>query len=422
MDAVLEGGTLRGTIASIPSKSAAHRSLICAALADGPTKIRLLARNEDIDATAACLRELGAKINTEEGVVTVTPICAMPQSANLNCGESGSTLRFLLPLTATLLSEACFSGRGNLPNRPISELNIALEKNGVRFSGNRLPFQVSGRLRAGTYEIEGNISSQYISGLLLALPLLNGDSRIVLKSPVCSEPYVRLTADILLKFGVHSETCDEGYFIRGGQKYHSPSQIDIEGDWSAAAVLLTGGALGGDVTVTGLDIRSMQGDRAIVEILQQFGAELNVSQNAVGVKKAELHACSLDVSSIPDLLPPLAVLACGAKGKTVLYNAAHLRLKESDRLESTAAMINTLGGRASAFPDRLEIEGARLSGGTVLSFGDHRIVMAAAVAAGICEGKTTIIGADVVSKSYPDFFRDYAALGGKMFFQRLEEN
>ena len=416
MDVMLEGGSLQGTIGSIPSKSTAHRALICAALADGPTKIRLPARNEDIDATISCLRALGAQVTSEAARVVVDPISVLPKSANLNCGESGSTLRFLLPVTAALLGEAWFSGQGNLPNRPIVELNTVLENHGIRFSGSRLPFQISGNLRAGIYEIEGNISSQYISGLLFALPLLNDDSRIVLKSALCSEPYVRLTIDILQKFGIQTKTCDDGYLVHGKQVYSSPGQMNIEGDWSASAFLLTAGALGGDVTVTDLNPYSLQGDRAVVEILQQFGAALNVSENAVRVQKARLRACAVDVSPIPDLLPPLAVLACGAEGKTVLYNASHLRYKESDRLKSTAEMINALGGKASAFPDRLEIEGARLSGGTVSSFGDHRIVMAAAVAAGICDGKTTILDADAVSKSYPGFFRDFSMLGGKIIF------
>lgn len=412
MDITIKGGTLSGTVNSVASKSEAHRALICAALADRPTDIYIPSKNEDIGATINCLRAMGAVIAENETSVIVTPIAALPAKAVFNCAESGSTLRFLLPIAAALLQRSEFSGRGNLPNRPIGELISALEKNGVSISGSRLPMAVTGKLHAGMFEIAGDVSSQYISGLLMALPLLEGDSAIILTSPLCSEPYVSLTIKMLTKFGIEIGLADGGYSVRGGQSFRSPNIVDIEGDWSAAAFFLAAGAVCGDVTVKQLNTDSIQGDRAIIGLLHFFGAEADVTEGSVRLRKSRLKACCVDASAIPDLFPILAVLAACAEGRTVLYNASHLRYKESDRLKSTAAMINSLGGKAEEFSDRLEITGTPLSGGCVDSFGDHRIVMAAAIAAGVCEGQTVIHGAEAARKSYPEFFRDFSALGG----------
>jgi len=412
VNVTINGGALHGKVGSIPSKSVAHRALICAALSDAPTDIRLPRSNEDIEVTASCLREMGANIYGNGGTLSVTPIADTPACVELNCQESGSTLRFLLPVAAAVLPKASFSGTGRLPQRPIGGLSDAMKNNGVEFSASSIPFTVSGKLRAGTYEIAGDVSSQYISGLLMVLPLLEGDSRIVLTSPLCSEPYVLITMDMLAKFGIQIERGDNGFFVRGGQVFRSPKTVNVDGDWSATAFFLVGGAIGGDVTVNDVQLTSAQGDKAIVEILKQFGADVEVTENAVRVQSSPLKACSIDVSQIPDLLPILTVLAANSEGTTVLYNAANLRHKESDRLASSTAMINALGGKAIEYADRLEISGAPLTGGTVDSFGDHRIAMSAAIAASRCKEQTTIIGSEAVKKSYPEFFKDYCALGG----------
>ncbi|MBP8639798.1 MAG: 3-phosphoshikimate 1-carboxyvinyltransferase [Oscillospiraceae bacterium] len=412
MNVTINSGALNGKVGSVPSKSVAHRALICAALAESPTEICLPRSNDDIDVTAACLRAMGAVIIANVGMLSVSPIINPPETAELNCGESGSTLRFLLPVAAALLPRADFLGKGRLPQRPIGELYNVLKKNGAEFSANRLPFSVMGKLKAGSYEIAGDISSQYISGLLMALPLLEGDSRIVLTSQLCSEPYVMITLRMLEKFGVEIKREEKGFLVRGKQVFRSPKTLKVDGDWSAAAFFLTAGAIGGDVTVVDVQMDSAQGDKAIVEILEQFGAQVEACDNYVRVKAAALKACSVDVSAIPDLLPILTVLAANAVGTTVLYNAANLRHKESDRLTSSAAMINSLGGKAVECADRLEIIGKKLTGGAVDSFGDHRIAMSAAIAASVCSGQTTIIGSEAVKKSYPDFYKDYSALGG----------
>lgn len=416
MKVTIKGGALNGKITSVPSKSAGHRALICAAISEKPTKIRLTQSNEDIDTTAECLRAMGAGITREGEYLYVNPIRNVPDSADLRCGESGSTLRFLLPLAASILPRAVFSGRGRLPERPIGDLQEAMKRNGALFSGNALPFSVSGKLRAGTYEIPGDVSSQYISGLLMALPMLNGESRIELKGQLCSSHYVDITIEMLSIFGIEIKRTENGFSVSGNQTYKSPGSMEVEGDWSSASFFLVGGAVGGDVTVSGLRLDSKQGDRAVAEIIRKFGADVLVSENSVRVSPAPLRACEIDVSQIPDLFPILAVLAAKAEGKTVLYNAANLRLKESDRIKSTAEMINSLGGNAIEYPDRLEIIGTALKGGEVDSFGDHRIAMSAAVAASICERETTIYDAGAVKKSYPKFFSDYSVLGGKVIF------
>ena len=415
MNVTINAEALHGRVDSVPSKSVAHRALICAALADSPTEICLPRSNDDIDVTAACLRAMGADITANGGSLSVNPITNPPEEAVLNCGESGSTLRFLLPIAAAILPNAEFLGKGRLPQRPIGELYNVMKNNGAEFSAAGLPFSVTGKLRAGSYEIAGDISSQYISGLLMALPLLEGDSRIVLTSALCSEPYVMITLSELKKFGVEIEREAKGFFVRGKQVFRSPKTVKVDGDWSAAAFFLTAGAIGGDVTVDDLQIDSAQGDTAIVEILKQFGAEVEVCESSVRVKSSTLKACSVDVSAIPDLLPILTVLAANAEGTTVLYNAANLRHKESDRLASSSAMINSLGGKVLEYVDKLEIIGTKLKGGTVDSFGDHRIAMSAAIAASMCSGQTTIIGAEAVKKSYPDFYEDYCALGGVIY-------
>ncbi|MEA4896537.1 MAG: 3-phosphoshikimate 1-carboxyvinyltransferase [Oscillospiraceae bacterium] len=413
MDISIKGGGLSGVLGSVPSKSDTHRALICAALADAPTQIRFPARNGDIEATIACLSSLGAEITDCGDAFLVIPIKKSTiENAELNCSESGSTLRFLLPVAAALGYKSTFLGRGSLPVRPIGGLKESLEQNGAVFSRKSLPLSVSGTLRSGTYQIAGDVSSQYISGLLMALPLLSGDSRIDLTSPLCSEPYVLMTIEMLSRFGITAAREGKGFMVPGGQRFKSPGTVFIDGDWSAAAFFLAAGAVGGNVTVTGLRADSAQGDKVVAEILKGFGAEVDRFSDRVCARYKPLKALEFDVSAIPDLFPILAVVASCAEGRSVLYNAKHLRYKESDRLKAVSAMISSLGGKASEYPDRLEIVGTQLTGGTVDSFGDHRIVMSAAIAASVCVGQTVICGAEATGKSYPKFFGDFTKLGG----------
>lgn len=401
MDIMISPSTLRGTVQAPPSKSAAHRAMICAALADGPTVIQMGGPSEDIRATGNCLTALGAEIRPLPDGVQISPIKTAPRRAVLDCGESGSTLRFLLPVAAVLSEEAAFTGRGRLPHRPLSALVAAMEAQGCTFSGHLLPFTVYGPLLPGCFTLPGNISSQYFSGLLFALPMLGEDSEIHISSPLESEGYVRMTLQSLQTFGVPVSSIPNGYFVAGGSQYHSPGNISIEGDWSNAAFFLTAAMFGHAVAVTGLSEASLQGDRAIAPLL----ARLSDGQSDRVI----------DVSGIPDLVPILAVAACGVPGTTVLTNAARLRLKESDRLRTTSAMLTSLGAQVKEAEDSLTIfGGVPLHGGETDSYGDHRIAMAAAIASLLCRGSVTIRHAEAVNKSYPDFYQILKRLGGDL--------
>lgn len=410
---VVYPGSLAGTVRAISSKSDAHRNLICAAFADGSTVFDPFTPSNDIDATMDCLTALGASFaKQEDGGVTVIP--GRPSARTLlDCGESGSTLRFLLPVTAALGSGASFTGRGRLPQRRIAPLLDVIAAHGCTLSADRLPLTVAGRLTPGAYEIVGNESSQYISGLLFAAPLTGGRCHIRVNGPISSKGYVDMTLHTLRQFGVTVQETGYGFEVPGGQHYISPGRASLEGDWSNAAFFLVAGALGTGVTVTGLNADSMQRDREIAGSLARFGAHVTVADGAVTVAPGNLTGQRIDVDQIPDLLPVLSVLACAAQGETVLYNAARLRDKESDRLSSVAGMLRSLGGSVREEPDRLHIVGGGyLRGGAVDGAGDHRIVMAAAIAAALCRTPVTIHGAEAVSKSYPGFFHDYDALGG----------
>ena len=402
MNVIVKPGRLAGRVTAPPSKSDAHRLLICAALADRPTRIRLDAANRDIDATAECLRALGAGIGREGSRLRVSPIEGRPGAAELDCGESGSTLRFLLPVAAALGIEARFTGRGRLPERPNQVLTDALRAHGARIDADRLPMTVVGPVASGRWELPGNVSSQYITGLLLALPLLEGDSEIALTTALESAPYVDMTLRALNRFGIAVEATEGGWRVPGGQRYRSPGEAAVEGDWSSAAFWLSANALGGNVRVDGLSEDSPQGDRAVSSLLGQG---------------------QIDASGVPDLVPALAVAAASLNRTTVITGAARLRLKESDRLQTVADMLSALGHGVEITSDGLIIRGGEPAPcgnaiRTVDGANDHRIVMAAAVAAAFADRPVRVLGAEAVEKSYPGFFRDFEALGGMIDVER----
>ena len=412
MIASLKPTKLSGTIPAIASKSDAHRLLILAALCRGETRLIMEQRSEDIDATVACLRALGAKIALVPDGVFVHGIERANEYPLLNCSESGSTFRFLLPVATALCEHVRFTGSGRLPDRPIGELLTVLQAHGVAFSAERLPFQTTGKLTGGRFSLPGNVSSQYLTGLLLATPLLEEDSTIFLTTRLESAVYVDITLHALKRFGVQVEAQDGGYAVCGGQAIQSPGELRVDGDWSNAAFFLAAGALGNPVTMTGLHLDSPQGDKAILDALKRFGAHVEVAEDRIIVSPAPLSGCTIDVGETPDLLPILAVLGACASGETRLINAARLRFKESDRLSSVFAMLRALGGRVEELPDALVITGGQLAGGTVDSCRDHRIAMSAAVASIRCANEVTVLGADAVKKSYPGFFEDWTTLGG----------
>ncbi len=410
------GRICRGTVAAIPSKSDAHRLLLCAALADAPTEIAVGngELSADIHATMACIKALGGDVTEEKGYLRVAPIRSAKQSEPIlcDCGESGSTARFLLPIAAAAghVTPITLTGHGRLPQRPFAPLCDALRAGGADIDRDLLPITTRGELRAGEFTIAGNISSQYITGLLLALPLLEADSRITLTTPLESRGYVDMTLSTLTRFGVHVTADDRGWQVPASP-YRSPGRIAAEGDWSNAAFWLCAGAVSGTVSVTGLSADSCQGDRRIADILRRFGAEVVSCGDTVTVSPAPLRGITLSVADIPDLVPILAVVAAAAEGETRFTDAGRLRLKESDRLATVSAMICALGGDARIEGDTLIVRGGKpLRGGTVDSANDHRIAMSAAVAALLCTDGAELQGAEAVEKSYPAFWADYDRL------------
>ncbi len=382
---------LCGTVAAVSSKSDAHRKIIASALADKPCKIYINNFSDDIDATLECIAEMGGGYEKIPDGVLVKPIIRTKEAADADFHESGSTARFLLPVAAAILKGGTFTGRGRLPQRPFAELTEQLRAHGVRVDSDNLPMHISGSLRCGEYRISGKISSQYLTGLLFALPLLEGQSRIVLTSELSSAAYVDMTLDTLAEFGIDIKVNGNEYLINP-QKYISPGELTAEGDWSAAAFWAVCDKICGNVQVIGMNADSRQGDKQIMRLID------------------ETH---IDASQIPDLVPVLAILAASRCGETVIYGAGRLRFKESDRLSAMASCINSLGGDAEETEDGMIIRGnGRLQGGTVDGFGDHRVVMSAAIASCICEKEVIIDTAEAVKKSYPKFFEDFAALGG----------
>ncbi len=414
---------IQGEIAPPPSKSAAHRALLCAALAGGG-EVRGVLESEDMRATVGALPALGAQPAWTGETVALSP-SALPApsggAVTVDCGESGSTLRFLIPLFAAKGVPAVFTGRGRLPERPLGVYAGCLPPHGVTLEGplpsegggKSLPLRVSGKLQAGCFSLPGDVSSQFITGLLLALPLCGGESEIRLTTPLESAAYVTMTVEAMARAGVRVETAAAGWRIPGGQRYR-PHTETVEGDWSQAAFLLAAGALGGEVRLTGLDPASSQGDREALAIFRRFGASVEETAEGILCRRAPLHGIDIDASQIPDLVPVLAVTAAFAQGTTRITGAARLRLKESDRLAAVTRCLRLLGGRVEEHPDGLTIWGQpRLPGGAAVpGYNDHRIVMSMAVAALGCEKPVTITGAGSVRKSWPAFFTDFQRIGG----------
>jgi len=435
MDIKISPGLLNGTVKAIPSKSQAHRALICAALSkvsptEKPVYIECDSESKDITATSACLCALGADIRREQNYYIVQPINmahnnkkSFPphNSVVLPCGESGSTFRFLLPITIALGQKASFVLEGRLSERPLSPLYEELIRHGCVLSRQGTnPFFAEGKLTAGIYSLDAGVSSQFISGLLFALPLLDENSELRLTGNIESFPYIELTISMLEKFNINIDFNDNVFYIHRKQTYKSPGTVHVEGDWSNAAFWLTAGALSENgITCEGLNLQSKQGDRAIIDILARFGAKLIKGDSSVKVSAEKLSSLShlrgieINARDIPDLVPVLAVAAAAAEGTTVIRNAGRLRTKESDRLEAVSSVLNTLGADVRVTEDGLIIKGgAPLKGGQVSSWGDHRIAMAASVASILCTQPVVIQDAQAVNKSYPGFFNDFRLLGG----------
>ncbi|NLT96991.1 MAG: 3-phosphoshikimate 1-carboxyvinyltransferase [Christensenellaceae bacterium] len=416
MDLTLQPTKLAGSVAVPPSKSAAHRAIISAALAEGTSRIAHVDLSSDIRATIGACRALGVKIQADGDALIVNGGRLALTGEPIDCAESGSTLRFFIPIACGLDGEKTFTGRGRLPQRPVDAYLHIFDTQGLRYTcppGASLPLTISGVISPGEFHVDGRVSSQFVTGLLFALPLLEGDSRIIVTGGFESRGYVDLTADILRRFGIDITAEGDTFIIPGNQKY-KPRDITVEGDYSQAAFFLVAGAISGGIRVEGLDAHSLQPDRVIVDILKRMGADISEEGGALVSRPARLHGEVIDVSQCPDLVPPLAIAAAFAEGQTHITGAARLRIKESDRLHALAQNLTALGIRAEELPDGLIIHGGQPTGGSVDSFGDHRIAMAFSVAAAGASDPVKICGADCVDKSYPAFYQDYVALGGEV--------
>lgn len=412
MDKIFNKTRVKSQINAISSKSEAHRYLICAALCDKPVKMLCTDTNADIDATVSCLNSLGANITREGEFFIIEPIKTISSGAALDCNESGSTLRFLLPVAAALGADCSFIMRGRLAMRPLSPLYELLSDNGITLGAQGVsPLCIKGKLKSGNYSIAANISSQFISGMLFALSICEGESKLTLDGKLESAPYVEMTIDALKAFGadidfdIHSQT----YTVKGKDKLTSPSDLTVGGDWSNAAFFLAAGAIGeNEVTLRGLDTNSSQGDREILDLLKKMGARTEISADGIKVYPSKLCGIDIDASQIPDLVPILATVASVTEGKTTIYNASRLRLKESDRIESVCNMLSSLGANITPTDDGMVIIGKPcLIGGIVDSCNDHRIAMSAAIASLVCEGEVKISRFEAINKSYPSFAENF---------------
>ena len=416
MNAYITPAKLNGEITAPTSKSYAHRLMIAAFLS-GDGTVENVTFSKDAYATVNVLKALGGEVEISGNSVKITRAksCGARDEersdggyALANAIESGSTLRFLLPVAAALGKKVEFTGEEGLLKRPFKQLTDCLNERGAKIDG----LKVSGKLKSGEFKITASVSSQFISGLLFALPLLDGDSEIVLDGEQVSKSYVDITIDVLKLYGIEITPSKSGYFIKGNQTYKSGKTVKVEGDWSGAAFYLSAAAINGEITVKGLNPESVQGDRKIIGVLKRFGASVTVSGDGVTVKRNELNGTTVDLEDIPDLGQIISVVAAYATGETVLKSVNRLKIKESDRLKAITDMLSVSGIAYYSADDELKIYGGAPKGGSFSGGNDHRTVMSCAVLAANAMGETQITDAEAINKSYPDFFKDYKILGG----------
>lgn len=411
MDIKVIPSALSGEVSIPPSKSAAHRALICAALSDGSSRITPYCTSKDIKTTVSCLRALGMNIaEDEKGYILSSGNITKGKTLNFN--ESGSTARFLLPIAAALGADITGVGEGRLPNRPMDTLTKLFREHGVEASSDNLPLTLKGKMSGGDFYLPGNISSQYISGLLLAAPLINEEVNIIPTTALESVGYIDMTVSAMKRFGVNALETEKGWRVLKNSKY-TAHNTRIEGDWSQAAFFMSAAAIGGDIKISGLDFDSLQGDMAALDVFAAFGANISITDNVLHIKRGELRGIEVNAKDIPDMVPAIAVTAAFATGKTVIHSAERLRIKESDRIKTTLAMLNAFGIKTIEQEDGMIIYGGKPKGAVVDGANDHRIVMAAAIGAAFAEGESLIKGYEAINKSYPEFFEDFKRIGGK---------
>lgn len=410
---------LSGNISVPPSKSMAHRAVICAALAKGESIITNLDLSDDIIATINAMKSLGAKIEkigdkkfSIDGSKTFEKIS---DNCVIDCNESGSTLRFLVPISVASENDVTFIGRGNLGKRPLDIFYEIFERQGLAYSYEKdnLNLKIKGALKGETFNVAGNISSQFISGLMFTLPLLKEDSKIVITTNLESKGYLDLTLSMLKSFGIEVINNDYKEFLIKGNQSYNPFNYEVEGDYSQAAFYLCAGAIGNDISIDNLDFDSLQGDKEVIEILENMGREIVVDNSHIKVCQNLENETIIDATGCPDVIPVVAVVAALTKGTTKIINAKRLRIKECDRLSAICECINKLSGDAREFEDSMIINGVEsFKGASVSSYDDHRIAMSMAIASTRCDGEIILDNPKCVSKSYPHFWSDFKLLGG----------
>lgn len=415
---VINPGVLEGEVKVPPSKSICHRAAISAGLSRGKSIINNVILSQDIDATCEAVKSLGAVVEKKEGFLEIEGIERLNTGdKSIDCCESGTTLRFFIPIAAASGGSTTFYGRGRLVERPLDPYYEIFNSQGIdyRTRGGKLPLTVNGRLRPGDYRVAGSISSQFISGLLFALPLLDGVSSISIIDELESKPYVDLTIDVLRHFSIEVVNNEYREFIIEGNQKYKPMDYTVEGDYSQAAFWLAAGVLGSEISCRGLGTESLQGDKVIQDIIKAMGGEIVQGKDKLTAVPSKMKGIEIDAAQCPDLVPVLAVLAALSEGVTRIVNAERLRIKESDRLAALAGELARLDADIQETRDGLLIKGREfLRGGTVDSRNDHRIAMALAVASIRCKEPVIIKGADCVRKSYPSFWEDFRSLGGKI--------
>ncbi|OPL08762.1 MAG: 3-phosphoshikimate 1-carboxyvinyltransferase [delta proteobacterium ML8_F1] len=415
MQVTIQPQRLKGTLKIPPSKSVSHRAVIAASLARGHSKVSNLLYSNDILATCDAMEGFGALINKRDNWAEIIATGQLKNPGRpIDCKESGSTLRFLVPLGGVVEEPVVFTGEGRLKTRPMTPYFEIFKDKNIRYAYNdALPLSVEGALTPGTYSLAGDVSSQFITGLLFVLPLLQGDSEITVTSPLESKPYVDISLEVLKTFGIRVENYNHEKFVIPGFQQYTPADFTVEGDYSQAAFWIVAGLIGGEITVEGLRKDTLQGDRAIIDIARAMGGNIETADEGVVARKSRTRGMTIDASQCPDLVPILTVLAALSEGKTRIVNASRLRLKESDRLKAIAEELNKLGAQIIENPDGLDIYGKEhLKGGEVDSWKDHRIAMSLAIASIRCTEAVSIHGAQAIEKSYPNFFEHFKSLGG----------
>lgn len=416
MDVRIKPGKLKGNVVIPPSKSLAHRAIIAASLANGKSIISNIQYSQDILATIAGMEALGAKITKYDDYLEIEGSKVKRVSSVIDANESGSTLRFLIPIALVTSEKITFTGHNRLVKRPLEIYYDLFDKQNIKYShpeDSYLPLEIEGGLKPQTYEVRGDVSSQFITGLLFTLPLLDGDSQIVITTKLESKGYIDLTLDILRLFGIEIDFMGNVINIKGNQEYKA-TNYRVEGDFSQSAFFLLANMLGNDITLEGLNLNSYQGDKKILDDIKAFGGRIEVMGDKLKAIPTNLHPADISFAQSPDLGPALTVLASVIEGKSHFYDASRLRIKECDRITAMRLELEKLGGKIVEFDSGMDIYGAKLHGGEVLSHNDHRVVMALTMLSTIIDEDLVIKGAEAINKSYPNFFEVIKSLGGNI--------